>query len=178
MVEFYIFLQFDEVGLEVVCSYFDEGVVMLVYGFWCDDIVKLFNGVLVIELVCVLCYCCYYFMVDGLELLVIVEEFFVYVNVELGYVDCLVQCIVQLGGDLDFNFVGLLDCSYVGYDEVDDLKVMICFNFVVECVVVEIYWQMICFVVDKDLMMCCLFEDIFVDEEEYVDELKDWMVCV
>ncbi len=168
-------LQLDEAGLEAARSHLDEGAVTPAYGPWRDDIVKLLNGALATELVCVLRYRRHHFMADGLESPAIAEEFLVHANAELGHADRLAQRIVQLGGDPDFNPAGLLDRSHAGYDEVDDLKAMIRSNLVAERVAVETYRQMIRLVADKDSTTRRLLEDILADEEEHADELKDWM---
>lgn len=168
-------LKLDEAGLEAARSHLDEGAVTPAYGPWRDDIVKLLNGALATELVCVLRYRRHHFMADGLESPAIAEEFLVHANAELGHADRLAQRIVQLGGEPDFNPVGLLDRSHAGYDEVDDLKAMIRSNLVAERVAVETYRQMIRLVADKDSTTRRLLEDILADEEEHADELKDWM---
>ncbi|HEU6454755.1 MAG TPA: ferritin-like domain-containing protein [Roseateles sp.] len=168
-------LKLDEAGLEAARSHLDEGAVTPAYGPWRDDIVKLLNGALATELVCVLRYRRHHFMADGLESPAIAEEFLVHANAELGHADRLAQRIVQLGGDPDFNPAGLLDRSHAGYDEVDDLKAMIRSNLVAERVAVETYRQMIRLVADKDSTTRRLLEDILADEEEHADELKDWM---
>lgn len=168
-------LKLDEAGLEAARSHLDEGAVTPAYGPWRDDIVKLLNSALATELVCVLRYRRHHFMADGLESPAIAEEFLVHANAELGHADRLAQRIVQLGGEPDFNPVGLLDRSHAGYDEVDDLKAMIRSNLVAERVAVETYRQMIRLVADKDSTTRRLLEDILADEEEHADELKDWM---
>lgn len=168
-------LKLDEAGLEAARSHLDEGAVTPAYGPWRDDIVKLLNGALATELVCVLRYRRHHFMADGLESPAIAEEFLVHANAELGHADRLAQRIVQLGGEPDFNPAGLLDRSHAGYDEVDDLKAMIRSNLVAERVAVETYRQMIRLVADKDSTTRRLLEDILADEEEHADELKDWM---
>ncbi len=175
MAETHTPLKLDEAGLEAARSHLDEGAVTPAYGPWRDDIVKLLNGALATELVCVLRYRRHHFMADGLESPAIAEEFLVHANAELGHADRLAQRIVQLGGDPDFNPAGLLDRSHAGYDEVDDLKAMIRSNLVAERVAVETYRQMIRLVADKDSTTRRLLEDILADEEEHADELKDWM---
>lgn len=168
-------LRLDEAALKAARSDLDDGAVTPAYGPWREDIVALLNGALATELTCVLRYRRHHFMAHGLESATIAEEFLVHANAELGHADRLAQRIVQLGGEPDFNPVGLLNRGHAGYDEVNDLKGMIRSNLVAERVAVETYRQMIALVGDKDSTTRRLLEDVLADEEEHADELKDWM---
>lgn len=168
-------LRLDEAGLNAARGDLAEGAVTPAYGPWRDDIVGLLNGALATELTCVLRYRRHHFMASGLESPTIADEFLVHANAELGHADRLAQRIVQLGGEPDFNPVGLLERSHADYDAVNDLKGMIRANLVAERVAVESYRQMIALVADKDSTTRRLLEDILADEEEHADELKDWM---
>lgn len=168
-------LQLDEAGLRAARNHLEDGAVTPAYGPWRDDIVQLLNGALATELICVLRYRRHHFMAAGLESPSIAAEFLVHANAELGHADRLAQRIVQLGGEPDFNPVGLPERSHAGYDGVNDLKAMIRSNLIAERVAVETYRQMIGLVGDKDSTTRRLLEDILADEEEHADELKDWM---
>lgn len=168
-------LKLDEAGLKAARGDLKDGAVTPAYGPWRDDIVKLLNGALATELICVLRYRRHHFMADGLESPTIAEEFLVHANAELGHADRLAQRIVQLGGDPDFNPVGLLERGHADYDQITDLKAMIKANLIAERIAVETYRQMIGLVGDKDSTTRRMLEDILADEEEHADELKDWM---
>jgi bacterioferritin len=168
-------LKLNEAGLDAARSHLDDGAVTPAYGPWRDDIVALLNGALATELTCVLRYRRHHYMAKGLESPAIAEEFLVHANAELGHADRLAQRIVQLGGEPDFNPVGLLDRSHAGYDEINELKGMIKSNLTAERVAVESYRQMISLIADKDSTTRRLLEDILADEEEHADELSDWM---
>ena len=168
-------LRLDEAGLNAARGHLDDGAVTPAYGPWRADIVSLLNSALATELTCVLRYRRHHFMANGLESPTIAEEFLVHANAELAHADRLAQRIVQLGGEPDFNPVGLLERSHADYDPVNDLKGMIRANLVAERVAVETYRQMIRLVADKDSTTRRLLEDILADEEEHADELKDWM---
>lgn len=168
-------LQLDLAGLEAARQHLDEGAVTPAYGPWRDDIVKLLNGALATELICVLRYRRHHFMADGLASPSIAAEFLVHADAELGHADRLAQRIVQLGGEPDFNPVGLLERGHAGYDELSELKAMIQSNLIAERVAVESYRQMIGLVGDKDSTTRRLLEDILADEEEHANELKDWL---
>jgi bacterioferritin len=168
-------LQLDEDGLNAARTHLDDGAVTPAYGPWRDDIVRLLNGALATELTCVLRYRRHHYMAKGLESPAIADEFLVHANAELGHADRLAQRIVQLGGEPDFNPVGLLDRSHAGYDEINELKGMIRSNLTAERVAVESYRQMIHLIAEKDSTTRRLLEDILADEEEHADELSDWM---
>lgn len=172
----FVFLLFDIVILcECVCCYIEEGVVIENYVVDCEIILCLFNEVLVMEIVCSLCYKCYYYMVKGLVLVSVVVEFMEYVYEEEMYVECFVEWISQFGGDFDFLFDSFVVCSYVQYVEGNGLFDMIKEDLIVECIVIESYWEIVQYIGIFDLMMWCFFEEVFVVEEEYVDELQSFI---
>lgn len=168
-------LKLDQAGLDAARKHLSDGAVTPAYGPWRDDVVKLLNGALATELICVLRYRRHHFMADGLESPTIADEFLVHANAELGHADRLAQRIVQLGGEPDFNPQGLRERGHADYDEINDLKGMIRSNLIAERVAVESYRQMITLIGDKDSTTRRLLEDILADEEEHADELKDWM---
>jgi bacterioferritin len=168
-------LALDEAGLEAARHDLKDGAMTPAYGPWRDDVVALLNDALATELVCVLRYRRHHYTADGLASPKIAEEFLVHANAELGHADRIAERIVQLGGEPDFNPVGLLERSHAGYDEAKDLMAMIKSNLTAERVAVESYRQMIELLGDKDSTTRRLLEDILADEEEHADELKDWM---
>jgi bacterioferritin len=175
MAETYTPLKLDEAALHAARSNLDDGAVTPAYGPWRDDVLKLLNSALATEITCVLRYRRHHFMATGLESPAIAEEFLVHANAELAHADRLARRIVQLGGEPDFNPVGLLERSHAEYDPVNDLKGMIRANLQAERVAVETYRQMIHLIADKDSTTRRLLEDILADEEEHADELSDWM---
>jgi bacterioferritin len=168
-------LALDESGLEAARRDLEDGAMTPAYGPWREDVVRLLNGALATELVCVLRYRRHHYTADGLASPKIAEEFLVHANAELAHADRIAERIVQLGGEPDFNPVGLLERSHAGYDEAGDLMSMIKSNLTAERVAVESYRQLIELVRDKDSTTRRMLEDILADEEEHADELKDWM---
>lgn len=73
---------FDKDVICVVVKKIDDGVVIEGYCGNCEEVVVMLNDVLVIELLCVMCYKCYYYIVKGLNVEVIKGEFLVYVQEE------------------------------------------------------------------------------------------------
>ena len=168
-------LQLDEQALQRARQHLDEGPVTPSYGPWRDDVIRLLNDALATELVCVLRYKRHYYTAQGLSSPQIAAEFLEHANEESAHADRLAERIVQLGGEPDFNPVGLLERSHADYDAVNDLKGMVKSNLIAERVAVETYRQMIKLVADKDSTTRRLLEDILADEEEHADELSDWM---
>ena len=168
-------LQLNLDGLAAARHDLTDGALTPAYGPWRDEIVKLLNGALATELVCVLRYRRHHYTADGLASPAIAQEFLVHANEELAHADRLAQRIVQLGGEPDFNPEGLLARGHADYDESKDLTAMIRANLVAERIAVESYRQMIAMLTDKDSTTRRMLEDILADEEKHADELKDWL---
>ncbi|HJV60173.1 MAG TPA: ferritin-like domain-containing protein [Albitalea sp.] len=151
----------------------DEGAVTPSYGPWRDDVVRLLNGALATELVCVLRYKRHYFTAHGMDSPRVAEEFLEHANAEAGHADRIAERIVQLGGEPDFSPDTLLARSHAEYDASDDLRAMVRANLVAERVAVETYRQMIQLIGDKDPTTRRLLETILVDEEEHAEDMKD-----
>lgn len=166
-------LELDTQALDQARLDLDDGAVTPSFGPWRDAIVKLLNGALATEIVCVLRYKRHHFTAKGMSSPSIAAEFMVHANDEAGHGDRLAERIVQLGGAPDFSPATLLERSHADYDEATDLKAMVRANLVAERVAVESYRQMIQLVGDKDPTTRRLLEDILRDEEEHADELAD-----
>jgi bacterioferritin len=166
-------LQLDEALLDRARRNIDDGAVTPSYGPWRDAIVKLLNGALATELVCVLRYRRHHFTAKGMASPSIADEFMVHANEEQAHADLIAERIVQLGGEPDFNPTTLLERSHADYDDSSDLKAMVRANLVAERVAVESYRQMIALVGDKDPTTRRMLEGILNDEEEHADELAD-----
>ena len=164
-------LELDHAALQRVHQHLDDGAVTPTIGPWAADIVRLLNGALATELVCVLRYKRHHFTATGLNAPAVAAEFMVHANEEAAHADRLAARIVQLGGEPDFSPEGLLDRSHAGYDAALDLKSMLRANLLAERVAVGLYRQMIALVADKDPTTRRLLEDILLDEEEHADEL-------
>ena len=165
----------DEAALDAARHSPEQGAVTPHFGPWRDDIVKLLNGALATEIVCVLRYKRHHFTAAGLASPAIAAEFLVHANEESGHGDRLAQRIVQLGGEPDFSPQTLLARSHAAYDDSADLKAMIKANLIAERVAIETYSQIISMIGDKDSTTRRLLEDILGDEQDHAEELKDWL---
>ena len=165
----------DQSALDAVRSSLDQGAITPAYGPHRDAIIKLLNGALATELVCVLRYKRHHFMASGASSPKIAEEFMVHANEEAGHADRIAERIVQLGGEPDFSPSTLLQRSHADYNDANDLKTMIRANLIAERIAIEAYRQMIALLADKDPTTRRMLEDILAVEEEHADELKDWL---
>ncbi len=139
------------------------------------DIVRLLNGALATELVCVLRYKRHHFTAKGLASPTIAAEFLVHANEESAHADRLAQRIVQLGGKPDFSPDALATRSHAAYDDSTELRAMIQANLVAERIAIECYGQMIALVGDSDPTTRRLLEDLLAAEQAHADELGDWL---
>ena len=77
----------------------DQGAVTEGYNADREEIIKLLNGSLATELVCVLRYKRHYFMASGLKASIAADEFLEHAEQEAEHADKLAERIVQLGGE-------------------------------------------------------------------------------
>jgi bacterioferritin len=166
-------LELDEAAIDRARQHLDDGAVTPSFGPWSQEIVRLLNGALATELVCVLRYKRHHFTAHGLNASAVAAEFMVHANAEAGHADRIAERIVQLGGEPDFSPATLLQRSHAEYDESRELKAMIRANLIAERVAVETYRQMIQLIGDKDPTTRRLLEEVLEDEEEHADEMAD-----
>ena len=166
-------LELDEAALQASKRDLGDGAVTPSYGPWRDPIVKLLNGALATELVCILRYKRHHFTAKGLSSPAIAAEFMVHALEETAHADRIAERIVQLGGEPDFSPATLLERSHADYDASSDLQAMVRANLLAERVAVETYRQMIVLIGDKDPTTRRMVEAILADEEEHADEMAD-----
>ncbi len=169
-------MELDHAALHAAAtSHLDRGAVTPSSSPYRESIIKLLNGSLATELVCVLRYKRHHFTAHGLASPAIAAEFLVHANEESGHADKLAQRIVQLGGEPDFSPNGIEERSHAKYDDSTDLQDMLRANLVAERIAVEAYRQMIKLIGDKDPTTKRMLEEILQDEEEHADEISDWL---
>jgi len=168
-------LELDQAALDRAREHLDDGPVTPSYGPWREQIVKLLNGALATELVCILRYKRHHYTAHGLSSPRIAEEFMVHAQQETAHSESLAERIVQLGGEPDFSPTGLLERSHADYDESTDLKAMVRANLIAERIAVEAYRQMIDLIGDKDPTTRRMLEGILEQEEEHAEELSDML---
>jgi bacterioferritin len=151
----------------------EDGAVTQAYGIDRTLAVKLLNGALATELVCVLRYRQHSLVATGLSSEPIAAEFLVHSNEELAHADLIAKRIVQLGGIPEMDPAGLTNRSHAEYITCDGLREMIRENLVAERIAIESYRELIQFFGVKDPTTRAMLEGILAIEEEHADELSD-----
>ncbi len=168
-------MELDHDALRAAANNLERGAVTPASTPYREAIIKLLNGALATELVCILRYKRHHFTAHGLASPAIADEFMVHAEEETGHADRLAQRIVQLGGEPNFSPTGIEERSHAKYDDSSDLQDMLKANLVAERIAVEAYRQMINLIGDKDPTTKRMLEDILKDEEEHADEISDWL---
>jgi bacterioferritin len=151
----------------------NEGPVTSTYGADRETVLKLLNGALATELVCVLRYKRHYFMAKGINSEAVAQEFLEHANEEQQHADTLAARIVQLGGEPDFAPNSLTSRSHSEYKEGNGLTDMIRENLIAERIAIDTYREIIRYLGDKDVTTRRLFEEILAVEEEHADDMAD-----
>ncbi|CAG9223049.1 Ferritin Dps family protein [Paraburkholderia sabiae] len=151
----------------------DEGPVTSTYGADRETVLKLLNGALATELVCVLRYKRHYFMAKGINSEAVAQEFLEHANEEQQHADTLAARIVQLGGEPDFAPNSLTSRSHSEYKEGNGLTDMIRENLIAERIAIDTYREIIRYLGDGDVTTRRMFEEILAVEEEHADDMAD-----
>jgi bacterioferritin len=154
-------------------KHIEGGAVTAGYNADRDQVLKLLNGALATEIVCVLRYRRHHFMASGIHGQSVGAEFLVHSNEEQGHADLLAARIVQLGGEPDFAPDNLSQRSHAEYVAGESLTHMIRENLVAERIAIDSYRDMIGYLGDQDPTTSDLLKQILAVEEEHADELAD-----
>jgi len=152
-------------------KHIENGAVTEGYSADRETVVKLLNGALATEIVCVLRYKRHYFMATGIHAESVAAEFLEHANDEQGHADQIAARIVQLGGAPNFNPEGLLTRSHAEYVEGETLQDMIKEDLVAERIAIDSYRDMINYFGNDDPTSRRLMESILAVEEEHADDL-------
>ncbi len=157
-------------------KHMEEGAVTAGYDADRAEVIRLLNGALATELVCVLRYRRHYFMARGIHSRTVAAEFLAHSNEELGHADSLAVRIVQLGGEPDFAPQGIEGRSHAEYVPGITLNDMIREDLVAERIAIQAYTQAIHFLDTKDPTTGDLLKRILAVEEQHADELASLLV--
>ena len=152
-------------------KHIENGAVTEGYTADRETVVKLLNGALATEIVCVLRYKRHYFMASGIHAEGVAAEFLEHANDEQGHADQIAQRIVQLKGEPNFNPEGLLMRSHAEYVEGETLTDMIQEDLVAERIAIDSYREMITYFGNDDPTSRRMLEGILAVEEEHADDL-------
>jgi bacterioferritin len=163
----------DTAAIRDAAQNLSDGAVTVGYKGDREAVIKLLNGALATELVCVLRYKRHYYTVTGRAHAGVKAEFLEHAQEEEQHADLLAERIIQLNGQPDFNPATLLARSHAEYDESEDVQAMIRANLIAERVAIESYRQMIEKIGDTDPTTRQLLTNIMAVEEQHADDMRD-----
>ncbi len=152
-----------------------QGAVTPSYGADRQVVLKLLNEALATELVCVLRYRRHYFMANGAMGEAIKSELLQHATEEQAHADQIAERIVQLGGEPDFNPMGINERSHSEYVEGGSLAEMVREDLVAERIAIESYTGMIRYIGEGDPTTRRMLEEILAKEEEHAEELASML---
>ena len=155
-----------------------DGAVTPSYGADREKVVELLNAALATETVCVLRYRRHYFMASGAVGEAIKGELLKHANEEQGHADQIAERIVQLGGEPDFNPMGMAERSHSEYVEGNTMQDMVREDLIAERVAVESYTEIIRYLGDADTTTKRMLESILAVEEEHAEELASMLASM
>ena len=155
-----------------------EGAVTPDYSLDKDEAVKILNGALATEIVCVLRYRFHYFMASGIHKDGAATEFLEHSNEEQQHADWIAERIKQLGGKPEMDPSKIAAASHSEYVEGNSLEDMLREDLVAERIAIQTYREMITYFGDKDPTTRRLIETILAVEEEHADDIADLLFAV
>ena len=150
----------------------DKGAVTEGYKADRETVLRLLNGSLATEIVCVLRYKRHYYTVDGIFSDSIKAEFLEHANEEQEHVDMVAARIVQLNGKPDFQPANLATRSHSQYAEGTDAVSMIKENLIAERIAIETYMDIARWLGEDDPTTRRMIEQILEKEEEHAEDLR------
>jgi bacterioferritin len=163
----------DTAAIRAAAQNLSDGPVTAGYKGDREAVIKMLNGALATELVCILRYKRHYYTVAGRDNAGVKAEFLEHATQEQEHADWLAERIIQLNGQPDFNPATLLDRSHAEYDESGEVQSMVRANLIAERVAIESYRQMIEQIGDTDPTTKQLLIKIMAVEEEHADDMRD-----
>ncbi|KQW87336.1 bacterioferritin [Massilia sp. Root418] len=163
----------DTAAIRAAAQNLSDGPVTAGYKGDREAVIKMLNGALATELVCILRYKRHYYTVAGRDNAGVKAEFLEHAMEEQEHADWLAERIIQLNGQPDFNPATLLDRSHAEYDDSAEVQSMVRANLIAERVAIESYRQMIEQIGDSDPTTRQLLIKIMAVEEEHADDMRD-----
>ncbi|WP_228895845.1 ferritin-like domain-containing protein [Pseudoduganella aquatica] len=163
----------DTAAIRAAAQNLADGPVTAGYKGDREAVIKMLNGALATELVCILRYKRHYYTVTGRDNAGVKAEFLEHATQEQEHADWLAERIIQLNGEPDFNPATLLDRSHAEYDESAEVQSMVRANLIAERVAIESYRQMIEQIGESDPTTRQLLIKIMAVEEEHADDMRD-----
>lgn len=154
-----------------------RGAVTKSYEGDVETAIRLLNGALATELVCVLRYKYHAVVATGITSESVKAEFEEHAQEEARHAVQLAERINQLGGKPNFNPEGMLARSHSQYVEGENLVDMIKENLVAERIAIDSYRAMIRYFSQQDPSTRRMLEDILAKEEEHANDMHDLLVA-
>jgi bacterioferritin len=151
----------------------EDGAVTDAYRGDRTQVIKVLNEALATELVCVLRYKRHHYMARGIHSESVKSEFLAHAGEEAEHADWIAERITQLGGEPDYNPVGLADRSHSEYAPGTDLQSMIREDLIAERIAIQTYADIIAWLGDSDPTSRRLMEKILEVEEEHADDMAN-----
>jgi len=159
-------------------AHIENGPITAGYKADRDRVIEVLNEALATEIVCVLRYKRHHFTAVGINSDAVKSEFLEHAIEEQEHADWIAERIAQLGGQPNFNPVGLTDRSHSEYVEGSDLQSMIRENLVAERIAIESYSEIIRWLGNDDPTSRNLMEEILKVEEEHADDMANLLARV
>lgn len=148
-----------------------QGAVTADYAAHRDEVLRMLDGVLATELVCMLRYRRCHFVAQGLAAKAAADEFLEHAREEQEHADRVAARIVQLGGSPDLRPETLAERSHADYFDGEKVEDMITENLIAERIAIESYRGHIRALGDRDPTTRRLLESILETEEEHAEDL-------
>ena len=155
-----------------------EGAVTPDYALDKEEAVRILNGALATEIVCVLRYRFHYFMASGIHKEGAAAEFLEHSNQEQEHADMIAERIKQLGGKPEMDPSKIAAASHSEYVEGNSLEDMLREDLIAERIAIQSYREMINYFGEKDPTSRRLMETILAVEEEHADDIADLLFAV
>ena len=155
-----------------------EGAVTQDYSLDKEEAVRILNGALATEIVCVLRYRFHYFMASGIHKDGAATEFLEHSNQEQEHADMIAERIKQLGGKPEMDPSKIAAASHSEYVEGSSLEDMLREDLVAERIAIQTYREMIGYFGEKDPTSRRMLETILAVEEEHADDIADLLFAV
>ena len=152
-------------------QHIQEGAVTEGYRANREVVIKILNEALATEIVCVLRYKRHFYMAQGIDAANATQEFLQHATEEQAHADEISLRITQLGGEPNYNPVGLADRSHSEYVEGNGLIEMIQEDLIAERIAIDSYTEMIRYVGEDDVTTRRMLESILASEEEHANDM-------
>jgi bacterioferritin len=154
-------------------QHIDQGAVTEGYKADRERVIAVLNQVLATETVCALRYKRHYYMAKGMNSEAVKDEFLQHATEEQQHADMVAERITQLGGEPNYNPVGLAERSHSEYVEGTDLESMIRENLIAERIAIQSYTEIARWLGADDPTSRRIIETILAVEEEHANDMVD-----